>query len=174
MLNKILVGIERSAKNQCVFDAALSLAKATGASLMLLHVIHEYDESHPTLPTYSYYPMLDEQTTRIYQQQLEEYKKKGLELLRSLTEKATEAGVNSEFVQISGSPGHYICELAQTWEADLIILGTRGLTGLKEMFLGSVSNYVTHHAPCSVLLIRACTNLDPQSPRQDRAELRAS
>ncbi len=43
-------------------------------------------------------------------------------------------------------------------------MGSRGLKGLKEMFLGSVSNYVTHHAPCSVLIVRTEidneTNLD--------------
>ncbi|MGL5078438.1 MAG: universal stress protein, partial [Waterburya sp.] len=34
----------------------------------------------------------------------------------------------------------------------------RGLKGLKEMFLGSVSNYVTHHAPCSVLILRSAVD----------------
>ena len=55
---------------------------------------------------------------------------------------------------MTGNPGRSICELASTWEADLILVGSRGLKGLKEMFLGSVSNYVTHHAPCSVLIVR--------------------
>ncbi|NEO65320.1 MAG: universal stress protein, partial [Moorea sp. SIO4G2] len=36
----------------------------------------------------------------------------------------------------------------------LIVLGRRGLGGLKEMVLGSVSNYVVHHAPCSVLVVQ--------------------
>ena len=47
----------------------------------------------------------------------------------------------------------------------MIVVGSRGLKGLKEMFLGSVSNYVTHHAPCSVLIVRSEieneSNLEP-------------
>ncbi len=39
--------------------------------------------------------------------------------------------------------------------ADLIVLGRRGRTGLAEALLGSVSNYVLHHAPCSVLVVQA-------------------
>ncbi|MEL7079709.1 MAG: universal stress protein, partial [Cyanobacteria bacterium J06582_2] len=68
--------------------------------------------------------------------------------------------IHSEFIQLSGNPGRSICELANTWSADLILVGSRGLKGIKEMFLGSVSNYVTHHAPCSVLIIR--TPLDSE------------
>ena len=56
-----------------------------------------------------------------------------------------------------GYSGRNIGEEAQTWSAELILVGSRGLTGLKEMFLGSISNYVTHHAPCSVLIVREDT-----------------
>lgn len=48
--------------------------------------------------------------------------------------------------------------MARTWSADLILVGSRGLKGLKEMFLGSVGNYVTHHAPCSALIVRTDTD----------------
>ena len=46
-----------------------------------------------------------------------------------------------------------ICELAKFWNADLIIMGRRGRSGLAEVFLGSESNYVLHHAPCSVQIV---------------------
>ncbi len=90
----------------------------------------------------------------LYQQHWQKLEQEGLELLQSLAEEATQAGVKTEWGQSLGYPGRNICESAQTWSADLILLGSRGLTGLKEMFLGSVSNYVTHHAPCSVLIVR--------------------
>ncbi len=48
--------------------------------------------------------------------------------------------------------------MARAWSADLILVGSRGLKGLKEMFLGSVGNYVTHHAPCSALIVRTDTD----------------
>ncbi|MGA7934086.1 MAG: universal stress protein, partial [Kovacikia sp.] len=78
----------------------------------------------------------------------------GLKLLQSYTEKATAAGVPTEFTQNAGNPGRKICDMVQTWGADLIILGRRGRSGLNELLLGSVSNYVLHHATCSVLTVQ--------------------
>ncbi|MDJ0742396.1 MAG: universal stress protein [Xenococcaceae cyanobacterium MO_167.B27] len=164
MISKILVAVDHSERNKSVFDSAVSLAKTTDATLMLLHVVSEDEAGYPVLPTYSYYPMLDDNDYEIYQKKLSEHKQLGLNFLQHLTDKATEAGIETEYTQLTGNPGRTICQLASTWEADLIIVGSRGLKGLKEMFLGSVSNYVTHHAPCSVLIVRTEidneTNLD--------------
>lgn len=174
MFNKILVGIDRSSIGKKVFEVALSFASATGANLMLVQVLSDREEDYPQLPAYSYYPMWDEQTVKIYQEQWEEYKKQGIELLNNLAQQATEAGIPTEFTQMSGSPERSICEIAQTWEADLIIVGSRGLTGIKEMFLGSVSNYVTHHAACSVLIVRDQNTLPVESPPTESATSSAS
>ena len=154
MISRILVAVDRSEKNKSVFDSAVSLAQATGATLMLLHVLSEKETGYPALPTYAYYPMMDDRDFELYRERLAEYQKWGLDLLKNLTEKATAAGVETEYTQLTGNPGSIICELADTWSADLIIVGSRGLKGLKEMFLGSVSNYVTHHTPCSILIVR--------------------
>ncbi|GAB4540114.1 MAG: universal stress protein [Pleurocapsa sp.] len=154
MINKILVAVDRSERNKSVFDSAVSLAQNTGATLMLLHVLSEDEAGYPVLPTYSYYPMLDDRDYEVYREKLAEYKQWGINFLQNLTEKATSVGVKTEYTQLTGNPGRTICELADNWSADLILVGSRGLKGLKEMFLGSVSNYVTHHAPCSVLIVR--------------------
>ncbi len=166
MVNRILVAVDRSEQNKSVFDSAVTLAKATGATLMLLHVLSDNESGYPALPTYAYYPMIDDRDFEVYRERLAEYKKWGLDLLQNLTEKATEAGVDSEYTQLTGNPGRTICELADTWEADLIIVGSRGLKGIKEMFLGSVSNYVTHHTPCSVLIVRS--EVSEQEPQSDQ------
>lgn len=47
-----------------------------------------------------------------------------------------------------------ICKLAKSWEADLIVVGHQGMSPLQELARGSVSNYVMHYAPCSVLTIQ--------------------
>lgn len=158
MINKILVAVDRSDRNKSVFDAAVSLAKTTDATLMLLHIIVEDEPGYPVLPTYAYYPMVDDHNYELYQAKLAEYKQWGLDFLQNLTRKATELGIETEYTQLTGNPGRTICELADNWSADLIIVGSRGLKGLKEMFLGSVSNYVTHHAPCSVLILRSAVD----------------
>jgi hypothetical protein len=105
---------------------------------------------------------------------LTEYKQWGINFLQNLTEKATAAGVDTEYTQLTGNPGRTICELANTWEADLILVSSRGLKGLKEMFLGSVSNYVTHHAPCSVLIVRTEIDNRSNSNLEEEPEIRAT
>ena len=156
MFNKILVAIDGSTMSRKVFEAGVSLAQTTGASLMLLHVLSAAEKNYPT--PFMYYGLesvpIDESTLNVYQQQWQKLEQEGLELLQSLTEEATKAEVKTEFKQTLGYPGRNICELAQTWPAELILVGSRGLTGVQEMLLGSVSNYVTHHAPCSVLIVR--------------------
>ena len=83
--------------------------------------------------------------------------------MKNPTREATAARVSTEYTQLAGNPGRIICELASSWSADLIIVGSRELKGLKEIFLGSVSNYVTHHAPCSVLIARAPIDIESES-----------
>jgi nucleotide-binding universal stress UspA family protein len=53
-----------------------------------------------------------------------------------------------------GHPADKIIELAEAEHCDLIVMGSRGLGGLKEMFLGSVSDKVADHASCPVLIVR--------------------
>lgn len=163
MINKILVAIDHSQNNKSIFDTAISLAQKTGAELMLLHVMSKQETDYPALPTFSYadYPMLDDLEYNAYQQQMTAYQQRGMDLLHSLTQAATDAGVSTEFTQLTGNSGRMICELAKNWSADLILVGSRGLKGLKEMFLGSVSNYVTHHATCSVLIVRNPIDFEP-------------
>ncbi|MEL6910326.1 MAG: universal stress protein [Cyanobacteria bacterium J06629_2] len=55
---------------------------------------------------------------------------------------------------MTGQLSSTICEFAHSCQADVIAIGRRGHSGLQEMFLGSVSNYVVHHAPCSILLVQ--------------------
>lgn len=156
MFRKILVAVDRSATSNHVFEEAVALAKGTGASLMLLHVLSPDEKGYPEAPFLSsmeYYPRLHNSIVQVYMKRLETFQEESLNWLRSLADEATVAGVKTEFTQTSGNPGYAICELAETWEADLIIMGRRGLSGLSEFLIGSVSNYVTHHAKCSVLTI---------------------
>lgn len=156
MFQNILVAMDTSAISKQVFDAALSLAKANNANLMLLHVLSEEEVGTPSplISSLEYYPSLHEKNLELYREQREAAVKQGLELLRSRVDRAIAAGVSAQINQISGSPGRIICELARSWGADVIVTGRRGRSGLSELFLGSVSNYVMHHAPCSVLTVQ--------------------
>ena len=155
---KILVALENTEERQSIFDRALFLAKASGAHLMLLHVLSPFDESYdyPMYPDPDIYPALYDEVMKNYMPQLETFEQKGLEFLRSLRTKAMDAGVPTELTQSLGDPGQIICHIADTWGAELIVIGRRCRTGLNELILGSASNYVLHHAPCSVLISQRC------------------
>ena len=156
MFNKILAAVDRSDMSIKVFEQALSLAKITSANLMLLHILSQEEEGSPEAliyPNIDYYPGWNEQSFKLYQEHWDKFKNEGLQMLQSWSAQANTSGVNTEFTQNTGSPGRMICELATSWDADLIIMGRRGRSGLAEFFLGSVSNYVLHHAPCSVQIV---------------------
>jgi nucleotide-binding universal stress UspA family protein len=65
---------------------------------------------------------------------------------------AEQPGLRIETHARFGGPADVICELAEQLEADLIVVGNRGMKGGRRL-LGSVPNSVSHHAPCSVLIV---------------------
>ncbi len=64
------------------------------------------------------------------------------------------AGVEVETLAREGDPADAILDVAEEKGADLIVVGNKGMTGAKRFLLGSVPNKVSHHAPCSVMIIR--------------------
>ncbi len=163
MFNKILVAIDRSSVSKQVFDQALSLAKVTQVNLIILHVLSVEESGSPIMSPYFLQhrnrclhvdPQIMRRANEVYEQEWELFKQEGLKLLRFYAKKAIAAGVQTEFSQITGHPSSTICEFAQSCLADIVVIGRRGHSGLKEVFLGSVSNYVVHHAPCSVFLVQ--------------------
>jgi len=64
------------------------------------------------------------------------------------------AGVDVEVFARQGDPADAILDVAEERGSDLIVVGNKGMTGAKRFLLGSVPNKVSHHAPCSVLIIR--------------------
>lgn len=155
MFHRILVALDHSNMQDAVFNEALALAKAMNARLLLLHVLTLEELNFvPPSAIYPYSPALSQGMIGLYDQQREELHNRGLRLLRSLESVATAAGVTTEFTQNLGSPGQAICVLARDYQADAIVMGRRGHSRLNELMLGSVSSYVLHHAPCSVVVIQ--------------------
>jgi nucleotide-binding universal stress UspA family protein len=63
-------------------------------------------------------------------------------------------GVEIDTHAREGDPADAILDVAEEQQADLIVVGNKGMTGAKRFLLGSVPNKVSHHAPCSVMIIR--------------------
>jgi nucleotide-binding universal stress UspA family protein len=74
--------------------------------------------------------------------------------LESATVLAEEKGVAVRIFARQGDPADAILDVAEEEHADLIVVGNKGMTGAKRFLLGSVPNKVSHHAPCSVLIVR--------------------
>jgi nucleotide-binding universal stress UspA family protein len=75
-------------------------------------------------------------------------------VLAEARERAEAAGVAVQAYAREGDPADAILDVAEERGADLIVVGNKGMTGAKRFLLGSVPNKVSHHAPCSVLIIR--------------------
>jgi nucleotide-binding universal stress UspA family protein len=75
-------------------------------------------------------------------------------VLRDAAEVAGAAGVRAETYARQGDAADAILDVAEERDADLVVVGNRGMTGARRFLLGSVPNRVSHHAPCSVLIIR--------------------
>jgi nucleotide-binding universal stress UspA family protein len=74
--------------------------------------------------------------------------------LKEAAEQISQAGVEVETFARQGDPADAILDVAEEQSSDLIVVGNKGMSGAKRFLLGSVPNKVSHHAPCSVMIIR--------------------
>jgi nucleotide-binding universal stress UspA family protein len=75
-------------------------------------------------------------------------------VLEAAAATARESGVDVEVFARQGDPAEAILDVAEESEADLIVVGNKGMVGTRRFLLGSVPNTVSHKAPCSVLIVR--------------------
>jgi nucleotide-binding universal stress UspA family protein len=76
-------------------------------------------------------------------------------LLENAKQEAHAAGVASvEIFARQGDAADAVLDIAEEQRSDLVVMGNKGMTGAKRFLLGSVPNKVSHHAPCSVLIVR--------------------
>jgi nucleotide-binding universal stress UspA family protein len=157
---KILVAVDYLASTPEIFSQALNLAQANQAELMIFHCIQGDIPGMPEMVAYAGMGAY----SGIYSQEMVDYETHLLQeataelcsWLASFVKLAEEKGIKADSDYATGQPGQQICQLAKSWGADLIIVGRRGRTGLSELLLGSVSNYVIHHAHCCLLVVQHC------------------
>ena len=153
MYKKILVALDRSAIADKVFETALFLSKSMNAELNLVHVLSF--ELASNMVGFTSFTLSDEAgMVEEVQEQTARLKRESLENLQYLVKKAKEVGVNAAYNQLFGDPAKAICEQANEWNADLILIGRRGHSTVSELFLGSVSSAVIHRCNCAVHLVQ--------------------
>jgi nucleotide-binding universal stress UspA family protein len=138
----VVVGTDGSPTAQRAVTQAAELAKADGARLVIVTAFVPKGTASADVDAVP----ADIRFTLTDRVQAEELANRGREV-------AKELGVAKVVVQaISGDPGSVLLEAAKDFDADLIVVGSRGLTSHAHFLLGSVASSVSHHAPCDVLV----------------------
>ncbi len=146
MFDRIMVALDGSDHADHALEAALAMAKRCEASVLLFHAL----APHPLPGDLS--RLADTAAREMYRRLGAEAAEK---ILDSAEQRARAAGVASvDRIAAEGNPAPAIVETAKRERIDVIVVGTRGLTGLKELALGSVARNVTAMAGCPVLVVK--------------------
>jgi nucleotide-binding universal stress UspA family protein len=158
MLQKILLAIGDSPDSAQILESGFTLAEKLGAEILILHVVdplvpHGLSAAESPLVG-GVLPIIDDRVVEQYIAAWNEHERKGIDQLQACAAQAKERGIKAETLQNYGDSGSLICEAAKNWSADAILMGRNQKSLLNEIFLGSTSNYVVHHACCSVMVIQ--------------------
>jgi nucleotide-binding universal stress UspA family protein len=145
MLKTIVVGTDGSETAGRALAEAAELASATGATLNVVTAYQPVGKARlnaeaqetPEDMLWAIGPAEDAEVT-----------------LQAATDAAGAAGVDVQGHAVEGDPADAILRVAEDVGADVIVVGNKGMTGTKRFLLGSVPNKISHHAPCSVLIVR--------------------
>jgi nucleotide-binding universal stress UspA family protein len=142
-IRKILVPTDFSEESTRALRYGLELARSTGAELLLVHVV-EFLVYPAHIGIGPVIPITLEK----------ELRQRVGKLLEDLRRKEVPPAIASRALLCDGRPFRQIVQTAREHEVDLIVIATRGHTGLKHVMLGSVAERVVREAPCPVLVVR--------------------
>jgi nucleotide-binding universal stress UspA family protein len=151
-MQTFLVAIDGSNVHRKILDQVIALSTPGKTHAILLNVLEPIGNYLPPvlLPTGDWVS-LPLPTDKETEQKIRE---SSARLLQQASDRLTGAGISNETRIETGSPREVICHISGEIKPDLLILGSRGLGNLERLMLGSVSDYVVHHAPCPVLIVR--------------------
>ncbi|MDH3312720.1 MAG: universal stress protein [Nitrosopumilus sp.] len=136
-INKILVALDGSKNSQRVLDMGIYLARKADTKLIGITVISNIPKKYHHL-SYPEKPVLLVAD----------------KMMESAKRKCAQNGILFERKIDFGDPGSKITKFAESLNFDIIIIGTRGMSGIKEKLLGSVSNHVVHKSSIPVMIVK--------------------
>jgi nucleotide-binding universal stress UspA family protein len=145
VFTRIVVGTDGSDTAAAAVGQAIDLAKLTGAELSIVSAyspvsgrrVQEEKLSAPADVQYEIGPREDVNM-----------------VLDAAAAQARGQGIEVQTHPVEADPADAIIDVAEQTNADLIVVGNKGMTGTRRFLLGSVPNNVSHHAPCSVIIVR--------------------
>lgn len=142
-IHKILVAVDFSDHSQRALDEGIEIAKTFGAEL---HLLHCYQLHSSAIEPYG---------IAIAETFDHDVRMAGLQRMSEWRDQASAHGIRVQEHITANVPSHEISAMADKIHADLIVMGTRGLTGLKHVLLGSVAERTIRLAPCPVLTLKS-------------------
>lgn len=136
-IKKILVALDGSQNSQRALSMGISLARNCDTKLVGMNVISNIPKKYHHL-SYPEKPVLLAADN----------------MMESAKILCAQNGILFERKIDFGDPGYKITKFAESLNFDIIILGTRGMSGIKEKFFGSVSNYVVHKSSVPVMIVK--------------------
>lgn len=152
MFKKILVPLDRSEHSRKALDVAIQVAKRFGGKITLIHVysVPVTPPITPGLPTAeSGFP-----TAETISELLNAARRAGSRILTDAKQRVKAEKVEVDERLEEGHPVQEIVRVSKEGKFDLIVMGARGVSYIREMLLGSVSHGVIHHVACPVLVVR--------------------
>ncbi len=137
-IKQILTPVDESLRSQRVVERSIEMAKTFQAKIILLHARQKVPD------------ILGEP---YYQKVLNLFMEKAETTTAPFKKLLEESGVDHEVLILEGDPAQAIAAAVEGEKSDLVVMGTRGLSDLKGMALGSVSHKVLHAVDCMVLLV---------------------
>jgi nucleotide-binding universal stress UspA family protein len=145
VFSRIVVGTDGSDTAAEAVRQAIDLAKLSGAQISIVSAyepiskrrVEEEKEGAPADVHYEIGPREDVNL-----------------VLDAAAAVARKEGIEAQTHPVEGDPAEAILDVAEETGADLIVVGNKGMTGARRFLLGSVPNNVSHHAPCSVIIVR--------------------
>jgi nucleotide-binding universal stress UspA family protein len=145
VFKRIVVGTDGSETAAQAVNQAIELAKLTGASLSLVSAYQpaagrRLNAEQAGAPADVQYEIGPREDVNL--------------ILDAAAADAKQQGIEVQTHPVEGDPADAILNVAEATKADLIVVGNKGMTGARRYLLGSVPNNVSHHAPCSVIIVR--------------------
>jgi nucleotide-binding universal stress UspA family protein len=139
MFGLIIVALDWSTHSLKALDYASQLAEKHDSKLILLHAFRSTS---------------DLRGSEGFNQMVGKRRQKGEEIIKAACKRLGQAAHDVEENLLEGPAAEAIVSVVEARNADLVVMGTRGMGSLKGLLFGSVSTKVTHYSPCSVLVVR--------------------
>jgi nucleotide-binding universal stress UspA family protein len=145
VFTRIVVGTDGSDTAAEAVRQAADLAKLSGATLSIVSAYAPVSKRRTSI----------EQRDAPADVQYEIGPREDINLvLDSAAAEVKKEGIDAQTHPVEGDPAEAILTVAEQTGADLIVVGNKGMAGARRFLLGSVPNKVSHHAPCSVMIVR--------------------